>query len=140
MKGIDPDYLDFYKLELVAGRNIESTKKEFTEFIVNEKLIEALGWTPEQAVGKKIKINEGEATIIGVVRNFHNNSLQEELTPCVFVNWSYFLEVADCVAISAVNYAWQPPDGVDYSEAVERAGARRGRSAGRPLPTAGRDC
>jgi ABC-type antimicrobial peptide transport system permease subunit len=94
MKGIDRDYLDFYKLELIAGRNIESTKKEFTEFIVNEKLIEAVGWTPEEAVGKKLKINEGEATIVGVVKNFHNTSLQEELTPCVFVNWSYFLEVA----------------------------------------------
>ena len=57
---------------------------------MNEQLLKTLNWTPEQALGKKIKINEGEATIVGIVSDFHNNSLQYDITPCVFTNWKYF--------------------------------------------------
>ncbi len=53
-----------------------------------------MGWTPEEAIGRQLTINEGTATIIGVVRDFHNNSLQDEITPCILINWSYFLERA----------------------------------------------
>ncbi len=90
MKIAGPNYLDFYGLELIAGRNISENKEAFDEFIVNEKVIQAYGWTPQEAIGKKITINEGEASIIGVVKNFHNNSLQHEITPCILMNWAYF--------------------------------------------------
>lgn len=94
-KGADMNYLSFYKLELLAGRNFSTVKENFTEFIVNEKLIKELGWTPEQAIGQKLVINEGEATIVGVVNDFHNNSLQDEITPCVLLNASAWLERAN---------------------------------------------
>ena len=87
-KGVDMNYLSFYELELVAGRNFSSVEKYFTEFIVNEKVTKALGWTPEEAIGKRLVINEGEATIVGVIKDFHNNSLQKEISPCVLLNSS----------------------------------------------------
>lgn len=89
-KGVDLNFLSFYKLELLAGRNFATLEENFTEFIVNEKLIKAIGWTPEQAIGQKLVISEGEATIVGVVKDFHNNSFNDEITPCVFLNsWQW---------------------------------------------------
>lgn len=90
MKVADLNYLDFYGLELVSGKNFSESKFEFDEFIVNERLLKSLGWTPEEAIGKRLAINEGEATIVGVVRDFHNTSLQHEITPCVLLNWNHY--------------------------------------------------
>lgn len=94
MKGIDTNFISFYGLTLLAGRNFTTVEENFREFIVNEKAIKAMGWTPEQAIGQQLTINEGTATVIGVVKDFHNNSLQDEITPCILINWSYFLERA----------------------------------------------
>ena len=68
MKIGDINYLDFYGLELLAGRNFTTNKEAFDEFIVNETLLKSYGWKPEEAIGKKIQINEGPATIVGVVK------------------------------------------------------------------------
>ena len=94
MKIGSSDYLEFYDLKLIAGRGFTTNKLEFDEFVVNEKLIKSMDWTAEEAIGQKIKINEGVATIVGVVEDFHNNSLQHEISPCVFLNWQYFLNKA----------------------------------------------
>jgi putative ABC transport system permease protein len=91
-KGVDLNYISFYKLQLLAGRNFSSLKPTFDEFIVNEKVIKAMGWSPEQAIGQKLVINEGVATIVGVIKDFHNYSLQEEITPCIFLNSSAWLD------------------------------------------------
>ncbi len=89
MKSIDLHYLDFYQLKLIAGRNFTRTSEQFDEFIVNETLIDALGMSPEDALGQELVINEGRATIVGVVKDYHNNALQEEISPSVFINWDY---------------------------------------------------
>jgi ABC-type antimicrobial peptide transport system permease subunit len=91
MKVGDLHYLDFFNLELLAGRNFLSNKEAFDEFIVNETFLKSFGWKPDEAVGKKIQINEGEATIVGVVKDFHNNSLQYDISPCIILNWTYYL-------------------------------------------------
>jgi putative ABC transport system permease protein len=83
-KGVDMNYLSFYGLEVLAGRNFSSMEQNFTEFIVNEKVVKALGWTPQEAIGKRLVINEGEATIVGVIKDFHNNSLQNEISLVYF--------------------------------------------------------
>lgn len=91
MKSIDLKYLDFYQLQLIAGRNFTRTSEQFDEFIVNEKLVKALGMTPEEALGQELQINEGKATIVGIVKDYYNNSLQEDISPCVLINWKYGL-------------------------------------------------
>lgn len=90
MKIIDSTYLDLYDIPMIAGRNIRENKRRFDEFIINRKLAGTLKWTPEEAIGKRLTINEGEATIVGVVENFHNQSLQKDLTPVVLMNWQAF--------------------------------------------------
>ena len=67
MKIGDENYLDLYDLKLLAGRNFKTTKKTFDQFVVNEALIKTYNWTPQEAIGKQLTINEGEGTIVGVV-------------------------------------------------------------------------
>jgi putative ABC transport system permease protein len=86
MNMVDVNYLSFFNIELIAGRNISVVKPRFDEFIVNEKLIGSMGWTPEQALGRRLVINEGEATIVGVVKDFQNQSLRSEIQPYVMMN------------------------------------------------------
>lgn len=88
-KILDPEYIDIYNLQLIAGKWIgeENKTENFNGFVVNEALLKMLDLNPEESIGVKIAINEGEALIVGVVQDFHNNSLQENLSPCVFFYW-----------------------------------------------------
>ncbi len=95
MKGADVNYLSFYNLTLLAGRNFTTVGDSLKEFIVNEKLIAGLRWTPEQAIGQRLTINEGEGTIVGVVKDFHNESLQDDISPCLLMNWKPFMGLAN---------------------------------------------
>ncbi|WP_462254087.1 ABC transporter permease [Ekhidna sp.] len=87
MKIADPNYLSLYSLELVAGRNFIDNKNRFDEFIINRRMASSMGWSPEEALNKKLRINEGEATIVGVIEDFHNQSLKDDITPVVLMNW-----------------------------------------------------
>ncbi len=90
MKIVDSTYLELFHIPLVAGRNIRINKDRFDEFVVSKSLVTSLGWTPEEAIGERLTINEGEATIVGVIDDFHNHSLQNEKTPVVLLNWRAF--------------------------------------------------
>ena len=134
-KGADLNYLDFYNLKLVAGKNFSMLRQQFDEFVVNEKLVYELGMTPEEAVGQRLIINEGEGTIVGVVQNFHNNGLQDELTACVLLNASTWLEKANIKFTAQADLAstrlfvestWKKfyPEGVFNSTFVDEVVAR----------------
>ncbi|MEZ4811164.1 MAG: ABC transporter permease [Allomuricauda sp.] len=82
---VDEDYINTLNMELIAGRNFN---KEFatdsTAVIVNEATLKVLGVGPEEAIGIQISQDlELEKptynTIIGVVKNFHYESLREHI-------------------------------------------------------------
>lgn len=85
LKWADADFFKTYDMPLVAGRAY--TPSDTTrEFVVNETLIRKLGLkNPEEALGKEISFWGGRiiAPIVGVVKDFHNNSLKDELSPVV---------------------------------------------------------
>ncbi len=90
MKVTDLNYKDLYGLQLIAGRWLSQSNvipEGFNGFVANESLVKQLNLKPEEAVGKRLIINEGSAEIIGVVKDFHNNSLQESITPCLMFYW-----------------------------------------------------
>lgn len=112
IKVADTNYLDFYDLELLAGRNFTVNKEAFDEFIVNETLLKTYGWTPREAIGKKIQINEGQATIVGVVKDYHNNSLQSTISPCIIMNWTYyqnraFVKIGNSEPLEFIKDKWE---------------------------------
>lgn len=87
MKWVDTRYQSLFGLQTIAGRwfTKSDTVLNRAGFIVNETMIKMLGLTPETAIGKTLVINEGEAAIVGVVKDFHNVSLQQPITPCVLL-------------------------------------------------------
>ncbi len=80
----DEEYLETYDLQLLAGRNIV-LHDSATEFLVNEKFVAALGISSDEVLGKHLYTDNAstEGTIVGVVKNFHHQSLQNPIEPLV---------------------------------------------------------
>jgi len=81
----DYDYVETYRMEMLAGRAFSrdfSTDTEGT-IILNASAAHRIGWTPEEAVGKKLEgaYSESAAQVVGVVENFHFKSLRREVEP-----------------------------------------------------------
>ncbi len=95
----DYDYVETYRLQLLAGRAFSkdfSTDKEGT-IILNESAAHRIGWTPEEAVGKKLVggYSEEEAQVIGVVKNFNYKSLRREVEPmALYLYPNYIREIS----------------------------------------------
>jgi putative ABC transport system permease protein len=82
---IDPDFIDTYNVEILAGKKFDITlKSSMKGVLVNETALKVYGLgTPEQAMNERLIL--GDTTeIIGVVRNFHWNSLKTDHTPFMF--------------------------------------------------------
>ncbi|WP_342085890.1 ABC transporter permease [Dyadobacter sp. OTU695] len=81
---VDFDFIPQYGLEIVAGR---AFSKQFSSdstrsLIINETASKVLGYhSPGEAVGKKFDQWDRQGTIIGVVKDFHFKSLQENIKP-----------------------------------------------------------
>ncbi|MEO7119873.1 MAG: FtsX-like permease family protein, partial [Ginsengibacter sp.] len=67
------------KLKLLAGTDLPDAKAEgdsTVHIILNKKAVDYLGYTPEQAIGKKVKMQFGDNSYItGVVADFNFASL-----------------------------------------------------------------
>lgn len=85
---VDYEYLDTYGIKLLSGRNFNpSINSDSTEaFILNAAAVKAFGWSAEEAIGKDLNFIGREGKIVGVVNNFHFNSLRHEIGPvCLFI-------------------------------------------------------
>ena len=91
---VDYNFLDVFGIDLIAGRNFSRERKTDAErgFILNETAVKALGWTPEEAIGKQF-YRYGSTyhnTIIGVVKDFHMHSMHQPMQPLMlFVRNEY---------------------------------------------------
>ncbi len=81
----DYDYVETYRMEILAGRAFSRDFSTDTvgTLILNESAAQRFGWTPEEAVGKKLEGPplEEPAQVVGVVKNFNYNSLRQEVEP-----------------------------------------------------------
>ena len=84
--GIDYDFLSSYELKLVAGRNFSKDfKTDSSGILLNEKAVELFGFKNAQdAIGKKIRSGD-TLTVVGVVTNYHHQSLQKAMDPMLFL-------------------------------------------------------
>jgi len=91
---VDEDYIKVNGLELMAGTDLSAqdildvSKEDYTQnyfhFILNESAARALGWSPEEAIGKKMYLDESRpGEVKGVVRDFHFESLHTPIRPLV---------------------------------------------------------
>ena len=80
---IDKDFMDFFKMQLVAGKGFIGAPADSTNFIFNETAVRELGF--KNPVGKRFKIRETQGTIVGVVKDFHFESMKKKIEPAVFL-------------------------------------------------------
>lgn len=95
-KPADQDYFKTFDLKLAAGR-ILSKSDTAMEYVINETLLKKLNFTsPDQALGKVIKIGgRARAPIVGVTRDFNNLNLREAISPiAIFSSKKHFGMIA----------------------------------------------
>jgi putative ABC transport system permease protein len=86
---IDEDFIDTMGLEIIQGRGFSREFNETRSVIINESTIKEFGWN--EPVGMKIQYLGGEGeptgeyTIIGVVKDFHYNSLHSPINSFVLL-------------------------------------------------------
>jgi predicted permease len=91
---IDDDYFDFYRIPILAGRNItrnDTTRSDQPggagriDVVINEKAARDLGYRQtSNALGQTLRFNGLQATVVGVAKDYHSQDLKEELKPHVF--------------------------------------------------------
>lgn len=88
---VDSRYFDTYEMKIAAGQNFttEMGERKFTEIdrvIINETAARLLGLgTAEEAVNQKIKMSDAEYTILGVIEDYHHESLHKAIDPILFL-------------------------------------------------------
>lgn len=88
LKSVDEDYLDLYKLRIIAGQNFSKVKNT-GDIVVNRKLTKLIGFrNPKEAVGERIDYMGNEFKIVGVVEDFHAQSLQKSIENVIFGNFN----------------------------------------------------
>jgi len=86
MNIVDEDYVNVMGLHILEGRNFSPDQASDlnSSFIMNEAMVDLLGW--DDPVGKTLPgENFGENRAIGVVRNFHYESLYNQIDPAIMV-------------------------------------------------------
>jgi putative ABC transport system permease protein len=95
------DYIETMGLQMAEGRSFSKDYlSDSTAALVNEEMVKSMKW--KDPIGKKLTENDGNPatvdryyTVVGVVRDFHQNSLYSPITPlAIFAKEpNYFLNV-----------------------------------------------
>jgi putative ABC transport system permease protein len=126
---IDPDYLETFGIKLIDGRNFTASEpiQDNYNVIVNETFVKAFGL--ESPVGEVIPVQAERinATIIGVVHDFHFDSMHDEIMPVMLIVfpfnsiWAVFVRIDGLdvpAALEQIQKAWNevvPEYTIDYS-------------------------
>ena len=83
---VDENYLDTMKIRLAKGRNFDGVNAESggngnNQYIVNQTLVDQMGW--DEPIGKELsfQVSGDSGTVVGVIEDFNFLSLHEEIAP-----------------------------------------------------------
>lgn len=97
----DPAFIDLMDLEVIAGRNFSQEMMTDLDgkYLLNEEAVRQMGY--EDPVGRAV--HSGRFTIIGVVKDFHYNSLHNTIEPMA-MRW-YQRTRRACIKIAGTDIA-----------------------------------
>ncbi|HEX5025025.1 MAG TPA: ABC transporter permease [Agriterribacter sp.] len=83
----DYDFVATYGIALKAGRYFSRDYgSDTSNFVINEASVKAVGWkSPDDAVGKDFQYGGVKGHIIGVMQDFHFESMHQPIAPIVMV-------------------------------------------------------
>jgi putative ABC transport system permease protein len=105
--GVDEDFLETYDMELAAGRGFGSDfGTDSTSVMINETAARQLGLT----VGDRLQIPDPqfEAEVVGIVRDFHFQSLHRPIGPMVLGFRSNPIDMIDYFTVRVEGAAIAP--------------------------------
>lgn len=85
-ENITPNYLNELKIPIISGRGFSTTNStdSSTKILVNEAFVKKAGW--QDPLGQKVTFTMDNKImeVIGVVKNYHYGSLNEQIEPQLF--------------------------------------------------------
>lgn len=133
---VDYNYIPFYGLKLLAGRNFDPPRPveswinpwedgDWLTLILNESAIRALGFnSPEEAVDRIVEFENFEDyfqkhRIIGVVEDYHHEAVKKEIFPMIFSpNYGSFQQVYYSIRLNPTSNPEQAVDDIRKSWAA----------------------
>lgn len=86
--GIDAEFLTTFEMNLVAGRNLANEMGTDTSaVIINEAAARLLGWESPLGMELRVPADNYRARVVGVVQDFHFQSLHQKIEPLVLGHW-----------------------------------------------------
>lgn len=83
-------FLKTMKIDLVAGKDFDLDRNfDSTVCLVNQTFINTIGWTNDEAIGKKVWNND--YTIIGVMKDFNERTPFIKIQPYILIQHSGYL-------------------------------------------------
>lgn len=81
----DYDFVPTMGMEIIKGRNFsrEILSDTIGATLANEAMVARMGW--DVPLGKKLTIGDNNLTIVGVLKDYHQNSLYNEIEPLVII-------------------------------------------------------
>ncbi len=90
---IDEAFFETYDIEMAVGRNFsrDIPTDDSLAFIVNEAAAKEFGWTDLNShIDEDFQYAGRRGKLIGIVKDFHFESLHQKITPMIFLNWGRF--------------------------------------------------
>jgi putative ABC transport system permease protein len=111
---VDEDFFDTYEVSLVSGRTFSKEIKtdDSLAFVLNEAAVKMMGSTPTEILTKEFQYGGVKGRVIGVVKDFHFESLHESIVPMVFQESPFFSRISVKIAGDKMN------EGVQHIEKV----------------------
>jgi putative ABC transport system permease protein len=78
----DKDLISFFKMKITQGDNFKGSIADSSHFLINETAVKEMGL--KDPVGKRLRIQTINGTIIGVVKDFHFTTIHKKIEPAVF--------------------------------------------------------
>ena len=95
---VDASYLDVFDIPLVAGEDLAPEQEILPTSrvaLINEAMVAKLGFQyPEEALGAQLISDNFEVRVIGVVQDFHQKSLKQQITPALMLYWPRWTDYA----------------------------------------------
>ena len=134
----DQDFASTYGIPLKAGRYFSRDfGTDTASFVLNETSVKALNWkSPQDAIGKDFKYGNQRGRVIGVLQDFHFESMHQAIVPMIMImpppSQPYYNDVSIKInagniaqAIAAFESTWKkffPETPVDYQFVDDRYG------------------
>lgn len=82
---VDEEFVSTFDIEMLAGRDYDTLRphEDSTSIVINKAMAGVLGYTPEEAIGKRLHSMSGKEYIVGVTEDFHYKSLHHPVGPFI---------------------------------------------------------